>query len=85
MNHDPGPSSAARQLPPRPEDGENDAEELGGRTDGDGGNPSDDASSSERKEKRRQGLAKKLEFVSHLQKSLDMTVFVYISTLYYME
>ncbi len=36
-------------------------------------------------EKRREGLVKKLELVSHLQKSLDMIVFAYICTLYYME
>jgi len=28
---------------------------------------------------------KKLEFISHLQKSLDMVVVAYISILYYME
>lgn len=89
MNHDPGPSSAARQLPRRP-DRDDDTRDRHGRPEEsnddrhsrpDGG-PSP---SSQRQEKRREGLAKKLEFVSHLQKSLDMTVFVYICTLYYME
>ncbi|KAK4159158.1 hypothetical protein QBC43DRAFT_374039 [Cladorrhinum sp. PSN259] len=36
-------------------------------------------------EKQRAGLAKKLEFMTHLQQSLDLLVYVYISTLYYME
>lgn len=79
MNDDPGPSSAARQLPSRSE-GEYDAAEDTGRA---------EESSSTRPvvddDRRRQGLAKKLELVSHLQKSLDMMVVVYICTLYYME
>ncbi|KAH6630850.1 hypothetical protein B0J18DRAFT_488596 [Chaetomium sp. MPI-SDFR-AT-0129] len=40
---------------------------------------------TQRQEKRRQGLAKKLELVNHLQKSLDMMVFTYACVLYYME
>ncbi|EAQ90897.1 hypothetical protein CHGG_02832 [Chaetomium globosum CBS 148.51] len=85
---DPGPSSAARELPSRP-DGEYDAEEHGvpGRTeDGRGdGRFGEEELATRRQEKRREGLAKKLELVSHLQKNLDMIVFVYICTLYYME
>jgi hypothetical protein len=88
MNHDdPGPSSAARQLPPR-SDGEYDgADEHAVRAEDirrDGGSDEGD-SPSRRQEKRREGLVKKLELVSHLQKSLDMIVVVYICTLYYME
>ncbi|KAK4042117.1 hypothetical protein C8A01DRAFT_33881 [Parachaetomium inaequale] len=87
MNHDdPGPSSAARQLPPRSDGEYDDAGEHAVRAEdnpGDG-RPTED-SPSRRQEKRREGLVKKLELVSHLQKSLDMIVFVYICTLYYME
>lgn len=88
MSDDPGPSSTARQLPSR-SDGEYDPAEhaVPGRTeDGRGDDrPSEEESTARRQEKRREGLAKKLELVSHLQKSLDMIVFVYICTLYYME
>lgn len=111
MNDDPGPSSAARQLPPRSDhDDEYDeydaaerdadadvhvdvdmgvaaqphAETSSGTRSGDG--PADGpAARQKEKEKRREGLVKKLELVSHLQKTLDMIVFVYICTLYYME
>ncbi|KAK3330401.1 hypothetical protein B0H66DRAFT_468182 [Apodospora peruviana] len=38
-----------------------------------------------RKQKRKDALAKKLQFMTHLQRSLDMVVFAYICTLYYME
>lgn len=91
MNDDPGPSSAARPLPPSRPDAEYDA---GEHDDGRAGERNDDSqlhdgsssqSPSRRQEKRRAGLAKKLELISHLQRSLDMMVFVYICTLYYME
>ncbi|KAL2143030.1 hypothetical protein VTI28DRAFT_428 [Corynascus sepedonium] len=85
MSDDPGPSSAVRQLPPR-SDGEYDADEHAthsGHSRGDVQSSED--SPSRRQEKRREGLVKKLELVSHLQKSLDMIVVVYICTLYYME
>lgn len=88
MNDDPGPSSAARQLPPQ-SDGEHDARDHDGRGGRAEQSTSDarasGASPSRLHERRREGLAKKLEFVSHLQKSLDMIVFAYICTLYYME
>ncbi|AEO65340.1 d202442e-c2b3-480a-99dd-7ca3cd80fa52 [Thermothielavioides terrestris] len=80
MNDDPGPSSATRQLPRR-SDGDVDAaseQHDGGPGESGGRRPVDE-------DKRRQGLAKKLEFISHLQKSLDMMVVVYICTLYSME
>jgi hypothetical protein len=87
MNDDPGPSFAARQLlPPRSDDDEYDPEEhqvLADETRGDSW-PSEDAA-SQKKEKRREGLVKKLELVTHLQKTLDMIVFAYLCTLYYME
>ncbi|KAH6854482.1 hypothetical protein B0I37DRAFT_362101 [Chaetomium sp. MPI-CAGE-AT-0009] len=88
MSDDPGPSSTVRQLPSR-SDGEYDTEEhtVPGRTEDDRGDDrsGEEESTSRRQEKRREGLAKKLELVSHLQKNLDMMVFVYICTLYYME
>jgi len=94
MNDDPGPSSAARQLPPR-SDGEYDAAERDVDVDADADVHAETSSASrsgdgsaarqKEKEKRREGLVKKLELVSHLQKTLDMIVFVYICTLYYME
>ncbi|KAK4158125.1 DSC E3 ubiquitin ligase complex subunit 4 [Chaetomidium leptoderma] len=86
MNDDPGPSSAARLLPPRPDGSEYEAEEHHVHTEeGGAGGQSTGDSAARQKEKRREGLVKKLELVSHLQKSLDRIVFVYICTLYYME
>ncbi|KAK3299009.1 uncharacterized protein B0H64DRAFT_430096 [Chaetomium fimeti] len=89
MSDDPGPSSTVRQPPSR-SDGEYDTEEHavpGNIEDGGRGDDrsSEEESTSRKQEKRREGLAKKLELVSHLQKNLDMMVFVYICTLYYME
>lgn len=84
MNDDPGPSSPARQPPPLP-GADIDTGEYDGRTDEGGDGQPRDGSSPRRQDRRRAGLAKKLELISHLQKSLDMMVFVYICTLYYME
>ncbi|KAK4240668.1 DSC E3 ubiquitin ligase complex subunit 4 [Achaetomium macrosporum] len=84
MNDDPGPSSAARHLPPR-SDAEHSAGERGMLPEGSSDSTTHNGSASQKQEKRRRGLAKKLEFISHLQKNLDMIVFVYICTLYYME
>ncbi|KAL2018876.1 hypothetical protein VTK56DRAFT_301 [Thermocarpiscus australiensis] len=83
---DPGPSSAARQLPPR-SDGEGDAREHDDdvRAEESSDGQFNDEPSPQLRERQREGLAKKLELISHLQKSLDMIVFVYIGTLYYME
>lgn len=80
MSHDPSPSSAARPLDVP------DAPDAQGPTD-EAGEPSSvvAAQEDERKQKRRAGRAKKLQAVTHLQKSLDMIVFAYISALYYME
>jgi len=85
MSHDPSPSSAARQRAP-PLDA-HDAPDAQGHTDEDeAGEPSSAAArEDERNQKRRAGRAKKLQAVTHLQKSLDMIVFAYISALYYME
>ncbi|KAL2134745.1 hypothetical protein VTI74DRAFT_10901 [Chaetomium olivicolor] len=86
---DPGPSSAAWQPPPR-SDAEYDARELDQQHHV---RPEESSRSHEsplqrrqrQHERRRQGIAKKLEFITHLQKSLDMIVFVFICTLYSME
>ncbi|KAL2154010.1 hypothetical protein VTH82DRAFT_2686 [Thermothelomyces myriococcoides] len=85
MSDDPGPSSAARQLPPW-SDGEYHADEHAVHSEN--GRPDvrpDESTESQRQRKRREGLTRKLELVKHLQKSLDMIVVVYICTLYYME
>ncbi|KAL1837955.1 hypothetical protein VTJ49DRAFT_3226 [Mycothermus thermophilus] len=92
--HDAGSTSAAaaRQLPPPPppppppqprpspgdSDNVNEHDDAAATTD-------DNSPSRRRDKRRRQALAKKLELVSHLQKSLDMMVFAYICTLYSME
>lgn len=80
MSHDPSPSSAARPLDaPDAPDAQNPTDVAG--------EPSSAAAAQEdeRNQKRRAGRAKKLQAVTHLQKSLDMIVFAYISALYYME
>ncbi|KAK4227201.1 hypothetical protein QBC38DRAFT_478218 [Podospora fimiseda] len=72
MNDDPGPSSAARQQqlsPPPPPTTNINTEDAGPNT----------------QQKQRAGLAKKLEFMTDLQHNLDLLVYVYIATLYYME
>ncbi|KAK5654979.1 hypothetical protein OQA88_6738 [Cercophora sp. LCS_1] len=83
MNHDPSSSLAARQRAPRP-DADDDLETSDHDEDVVTG-ADEAAQESERQEKRKAGLAKKLQFVSHLQKSLDTIVFAYLCTLYYME
>jgi hypothetical protein len=89
MNDDPGPSSAARQLPPRSDaGGEHHVDEHSVHAEESRDGQSDEGAGPaprQQEEKRREGLVKTLELVSHLQKSLDMIVFVYICTLYYME
>ncbi|KAK4142152.1 uncharacterized protein C8A04DRAFT_13453 [Dichotomopilus funicola] len=90
MNDDPGPSSAARhrqlQVPPRSDDGAvNDNVNNNTEVEGHGDDRPAEQTATQRQEKRRQGLAKKLELVNHLQKSLDMMVFTYACVLYYME
>ncbi|KAK3936061.1 DSC E3 ubiquitin ligase complex subunit 4 [Diplogelasinospora grovesii] len=46
---------------------------------------SEDDGRKTREERRKAGMAQKLQFMSHLQKSLDMIVYAYLCTLYYME
>ncbi|KAK3996819.1 hypothetical protein QBC44DRAFT_316625 [Cladorrhinum sp. PSN332] len=82
MNDDPGPSSAARQqqlsTPTSPTTNTTRPPvSVPGQDRGDAAPNS--------QQKQRAGLAKKLEFMTHLQQSLDLLVYVYISTLYYME
>lgn len=100
MNHDPNPSFAARQRLQFDDDNEHQTGDTTddnrstthsehSQGNGDAG-PSEVAdvpppSEPSRRQKRKEGLAKKLEFVSHLQKSLDMVVFAYMCTVYYME
>ena len=100
MNHDPTPSFAARQRPQSDDDDSEQhtsdilddtistTHSVNIQPDGDPG-PSQVADEAppepSRRQKRREGLAKKLEFVGHLQKSLDMVVFAYMCTVYYME
>ncbi|CAP64924.1 uncharacterized protein PODANS_1_13150 [Podospora anserina S mat+] len=80
MNDDPGSSSTARPNTHTtdPDHSEGSTTEASSRNDG-------QSSDSEVKNKQRVGLAKKLEFVTHLQRSLDMLVWSYMCTLYYME
>ncbi|KAK1757674.1 DSC E3 ubiquitin ligase complex subunit 4 [Echria macrotheca] len=80
MNNDASPSSAARQRAIQP-----DADDDEGHGVDEAGEPSAASRESERQAKRRSGLAKKLQFMSHLQKSLDTIVFAYLCVLYYME
>ncbi|KAK0730684.1 hypothetical protein B0H67DRAFT_474954 [Lasiosphaeris hirsuta] len=91
MNDDSAPSFAARQHAPHidPSD-ELDGEDYGNEHSEAGGEASNSTSTtssqdSERHQKRRAGLVKKLQFMNHLQKSLDTIVFSYICALYYME
>ncbi|KAK0656128.1 hypothetical protein B0T16DRAFT_320334 [Cercophora newfieldiana] len=86
MNNDPAPSFAARQRAPHSgaEDDEDGASQLSEQPEV-AGEPSPAVQEQERQRKRRAGLVKKLQSVSHLQKNLDMIVFAYTCTLYYME
>ena len=71
MNNDPLPSSAA---------GDQSSTTATNTT------PEQDGiSAAESDRLRKAGLAKKLQFMTHLMKSLDMVVFAEICTLYYME
>ncbi|KAK0733870.1 hypothetical protein B0T26DRAFT_745854 [Lasiosphaeria miniovina] len=92
MNNDsaPGSSSAARE-PLQPGDGwQQNSGEDGGRGEpsaesGEGRSSALPSFEPTRKQKRREGLSKKLQFITLLQKSLDTVVFSYLCILYYME
>jgi hypothetical protein len=77
MNNDPTPSSAAGQ-PSATTSGSHGTDAS--RDDESGG-----ISAADLERMRKTGLVKKLQFVTHLMKSLDMVVFAEICTLYYME
>jgi hypothetical protein len=87
MNNDPAPSFAARQRAPHTgaDDSEDGASQPGDHSEVAEEAPTAAQEEQERQRKRRAGLVKKLQSVSHLQKSLDMIVFAYTCTLYYLE
>ncbi|KAB5563569.1 hypothetical protein GE09DRAFT_787328 [Coniochaeta sp. 2T2.1] len=74
MNNDPLPSSAAGGQPST----------AANTNEGHVTEP-EAVSAAESERLRKAGLAKKLQFMTHLMKSLDMVVFAEICTLYYME
>lgn len=85
MNNDPTLSPAANQPPTH-------SNQIGSGHERDiiqapepGDGASQPPSSSEVVLKRKAGLAKKLQFMTHLMRNLDMLVFAEICTLYYME
>lgn len=97
MNDDSEPSFAARQqqrtIPPSDPD-DDDGRSRRNLTTGEqptelnsssGAQDGDDDDQTSRQEKRKVGLKKKLQFMSHLQRNLDMIFFAYLCTLYYME
>lgn len=100
MNDDPIPSFAA-QIPPHSDGAAENNEPSGSSDntrsaiDGEPSTSRAAEVATERRELRRarrrqrrrhkEGLAKKLEFLIHLHKSLDMVVFAYFCALYYME
>lgn len=86
MNDDPAPSLAARQRAPHSEaDDELERDRHDDERIEETGEPSAAAQETARQQKRRAGLVRKLQSITHLQKSLDMTVVAYICMLYYME
>ncbi|KAB5580447.1 hypothetical protein GE09DRAFT_1212900 [Coniochaeta sp. 2T2.1] len=74
MNNDPLPSSAAGGQP-----------STASTTNESNATEPEAVSAAESERLRKAGLAKKLQFMTHLMKSLDMVVFAEICTLYYME
>ena len=89
MNDDPEPSSAARQQqrnpPHEPPHDSSQRNPLDGQPPELNSNARDDDGRASRREMRKAGLKKKLQSMSHLQRSLDMLFFAYLCTLYYME
>jgi len=84
MNDDPTSSFAARQRATEPDANHEQVRDQHGAEEVDESSTASQQE-SERKERRKAGLIKKLQFMSHLQKSLDAIVFAYLCTLYYME
>ena len=87
MNNDLSPGSSARQRAPPSDlhDAPNGEDSSDVHADETGESSSAVTQEDEQKQRRRAGRVKKLKAITHLQKSLDMIVFAYISTLYYME
>ena len=94
MNDDSEPSFAARQqeqqqqrIPPHNSEGESSRRDPINAQSAELNNSAQDAHDDQasRQERRKAGLKKKLQFMSHLQRNLDMTFFAYLCTLYYME
>lgn len=84
MINDDIPSSAPGQpSSPSGHDG-NDAHPTRREGDGDASTATE-ISSAERDRLRKAGLVKKLQFMTHLMRSLDMVVFAEICAMYYME
>lgn len=93
MNDDPTPASSAARLPTH-DDNDSDARS---HDEGEAQGPSRQQSqrqrrsrngrrrSSSRVRRAKAGIAKKLEFMTHLMSSLDVLVFAELCVLYYME
>lgn len=93
MNDDPTPASSAARLPTH-DDNDSDARS---QDEGEAHGPSRQQSqrqrrsrhgrrrSSSRVRRAKAGIAKKLEFMTHLMSSLDVLVFAELCVLYYME
>lgn len=94
MNNDAAPSSSAR-IPDRlsppaigPNNDTNNAEaDAHGRSGSRQRSRSSNGRQHKRRSKRKQnpGLAKKLGFLTHLLKTLDLVIFAELSSMYYME
>lgn len=97
MSHDPSPAWTARNrdtTPPGDAELRDDAAlNPNEAIDNNGGSPSRSRSRSDSrrrrkkksKKKRNPGLVKKLAFITHLLRTLDLVVFAELSALYYME
>jgi len=87
MNNDPvsDPAPRLRAQFPGADDEQDGASQSSDRAEETGESSSVASRESMRQQKRRAGLAKKLQSVNHLQKSLDTIVFAYVCILYYME
>lgn len=94
MSDDPSPSSAARLEDSDPDPAQDDDATGEGRLSSNGNGRQRSGSRAERRRKKKKkggktknnpGLRKKLSFVTHLLKTLDIIVFAELSSLYYME
>lgn len=93
MSNDPSPSSAARQQDSDPEPGAEEAIRSNGTVQLYATRPRRSRSDANRRRRKKKkgskkpnpGLVKKLAFLNHLLKDLDLLVFAELSSLYYME